>query len=83
NWTIDVYLMFVLRHTDIFPVGDLAVRNASIAVKSLAKDSSKAKILEIADIWKPYRTIAAMILWHYYLKTRASRSGKSTTDDPV
>lgn len=71
HWTIDVYLMFVLRHTDIFPIGDLAVRNAFIAVKGLKKNSSKEEILELAKIWKPYRTIAAMILWHHYLKSRA------------
>jgi DNA-3-methyladenine glycosylase II len=83
NWTIDVYLMFVLRHTDIFPVGDLAVRNACIAVKSLPKDFSKEEILEIAEIWKPNRTVAAMILWHYYLKTRASKSVKNNINEPV
>ena len=83
NWTIDVYLMFVLKHTDIFPIGDLAVRNACIVVKGLVKDSSKEKILDIAEIWKPYRTVAAMILWHYYLKTRAPKSGKNIINDPV
>jgi DNA-3-methyladenine glycosylase II len=83
NWTIDVYLMFVLQHTDIFPVGDLAVRNAVIAVKSLVKDVSKEKILDIAKIWKPYRTVAAMILWHYYLQTRASKPGKNYISEPV
>jgi DNA-3-methyladenine glycosylase II len=73
NWTVDVYLMFVLQHTDIFPVGDLAARNAVIAVKGLAKDISKEHILDMANIWKPYRTVAAMILWHYYLNTRSSK----------
>jgi DNA-3-methyladenine glycosylase II len=83
HWTIDVYLMFVLHHTDIFPVGDLAVRNAIIAVKSLAKVSSKEEILGIAEIWKPHRTVAAMILWHYYLKTRAANPGKNNISEPV
>ncbi len=83
SWTIDVYLMFVLQHTDIFPVGDLAVRNATIAVKGLAKDFSKEEILDIAEIWKPYRTVAAMILWHYYLKTHASKPGKNKINAPV
>ncbi len=83
NWTIDVYLMFVLHHTDIFPVGDLAVRNAAIVVKNLPLDSSKEDILKKAEIWKPYRTVAAMILWHYYLKTRAPKSGKNTMTAPV
>jgi DNA-3-methyladenine glycosylase II len=83
NWTIDVYLMFVLRHTDIFPVGDLAVRNACIVVKGLAKDYSKEEILRIAEQWRPYRTVAAMILWHYYLKTRSSTPGKKEISSPV
>jgi DNA-3-methyladenine glycosylase II len=83
NWTIDIYLMFVLQHTDIFPVGDLAVRNAIITVKNLPKDFSKEKILDIAETWKPNRTIAAMILWHYYLKTRASKSEKNNINGPV
>ena len=83
NWTIDVYLMFVLQHTDIFPIGDLAVRNAVIAVKGLAKDSSREEILEMAEIWKPYRTVAAMILWHHYLKTRAVKPGKNKIIEPV
>jgi DNA-3-methyladenine glycosylase II len=83
NWTIDVYLMFVLQHTDIFPVGDLAVRNAITTVKDLPKDFSREKILDIAEIWKPYRTIAAMILWHYYLSTRSSKSEKNNISGPV
>ena len=83
NWTTDVYLMFVLQHTDIFPVGDLAVRNAVIFVKGLVKDLSKEKILDLAISWKPYRTVAAMILWHYYLKTRASKPGKNIINEPV
>jgi DNA-3-methyladenine glycosylase II len=83
NWTIDVYLMFVLRHTDIFPVGDLAVRKAVIALKGIAKNSMKEEILDMAEIWKPYRTIAAMILWHHYLKSRASKTGKNNISAPV
>ena len=83
NWTIDVYLMFVLQHTDIFPMGDLAVRNAIITVKNLPKDSTKEKLQDIAETWKPNRTIAAMILWHYYLETRASKSEKNNISGPV
>jgi|SRR5450432_862106 DNA-3-methyladenine glycosylase II len=70
NWTIDVYLMFVLRHTDIFPAGDLAAINALLAVKNLPKDTPREKLLRIAEKWAPYRTIATMILWHYYLLSR-------------
>jgi len=70
NWTIDVYLMFVLRHTDVFPTGDLAAIKALLAVKNLPKDTPREKLLRIAEKWAPYRTIATMILWHFYLSSR-------------
>ena len=71
NWTIDVYLMFVLRRAEIFPLGDLAAVNALKQVKKLPADTSKEKVLTISAAWQPYRTVATMILWHYYLSIRA------------
>jgi len=69
NWTIDVYLMFALRRTDIFPIGDLAAVNALKRLKALPASISREEILEIADRWQPYRTVATMMLWHYYLSS--------------
>jgi len=71
NWTTDVYLMFVLRRSDIFPMGDLAAVNALKQIKNLPKDTGQEKILEINTQWQPYRTVATMILWHHYLSSRA------------
>jgi DNA-3-methyladenine glycosylase II len=71
NWTTDVYLMFVLRRADIFPMGDLAAVNALKQIKNLPKDTGQEKILEITTQWQPYRTVATMILWHHYLSSRA------------
>ncbi len=70
HWTIDVYLMFVLQHADVFPMGDLAAVSAMRAIKKLEKDTSREKLLLISENWKPYRTIATMILWHFYLSSR-------------
>lgn len=67
NWTIDVYLMFVLRRPDIFPLGDLAAVNALRRVKKLSRDTSKEHLLQITAGWRPNRTIATMLLWHLYL----------------
>lgn len=72
NWTIDVYLMFVLQRTDLFPVGDLALVNALKRLKKLESSITKEEIITISESWKPYRTVASMMLWHYYL----SRTGK-------
>ena len=67
HWTIDVYLMFILQRADIFPAGDLAAVNAMKRVKGLPLSTTKEELIELAAIWQPYRTIATMLLWHYYL----------------
>jgi DNA-3-methyladenine glycosylase II len=73
HWTIDVYLMFVLRRADIFPIGDLAAVNALKRVKSLPADITKPEMLDVAAQWQPHRTIATMLLWHDYLSKAAYR----------
>ena len=70
DWTADVYLLFALQRTDIFPIGDLAMVNALKEVKQLPVHTSKEEMLLLADAWRPYRSIAAMMLWHHYIKTR-------------
>lgn len=67
NWTVDVYLMFVLQRSDIFPAGDLAAVNALKRVKGLPITTDKDSKINVAAQWQPYRTVATMILWHYYL----------------
>jgi DNA-3-methyladenine glycosylase II len=69
NWTADVYLMFALQRADIFPIGDLAAVNALKRVKQLPVETTREKMLEITALWQPYRTLAAMLLWHYYLSS--------------
>ena len=70
HWTIDVYLMHALQRTDLFPLGDIALVNSLKEIKGLPKDISKEKMLAIAEPWRPYRTIASMILWHAYIQRR-------------
>jgi DNA-3-methyladenine glycosylase II len=74
NWTADVYLMFVLQHPDVFPIGDLAAVNALKRVKSVNADAIKEELIAIAATWQPYRTIATMILWHYYLSSPKNKN---------
>lgn len=69
NWTIDVYLMFVLQRSDIFPIGDLAAVNALRRVKGLSRDVPREHIQQVAAGWQPYRTVATMLLWHLYLSS--------------
>ena len=69
DWTVDIYLMHALQRLDLFPLGDLALINAMKMLMSLDKPT-KEELLVIAEPWKPYRTIATMILWHYYIKKK-------------
>lgn len=70
DWTVDVFLLFALQRTDIFPLGDLAMVNALREVKQLPKEISQEKLLALAEDWRPNRSIATMLLWHYYIQKR-------------
>jgi DNA-3-methyladenine glycosylase II len=70
DWTADVYLLFALQRTDVFPAGDLAMMNALKEIKQLPKHITKEEIIEMAEAWRPHRSIATMLLWHHYIKTR-------------
>ncbi|MFM9908441.1 MAG: DNA-3-methyladenine glycosylase family protein [Chitinophagaceae bacterium] len=70
DWTVDVYLLFVLKRADVFPTGDLAMMNALKEVKQLPTNTTKEYVLALAEKWRPYRSIACCLLWHHYLKTR-------------
>ncbi|HEV7781468.1 MAG TPA: DNA-3-methyladenine glycosylase 2 family protein [Chitinophagaceae bacterium] len=70
HWTVDVYLMHSLQRSDLFPLGDIALVNSLKEVKGLPKDISREAMLQIAEAWRPHRTVAAMILWHAYIKKR-------------
>ena len=70
DWTVDVYLMHALQRSDLFPLGDIALVNSLKEVMQLPKDISKEEMLAIAERWRPNRTVAAMILWHAYIKKR-------------
>jgi DNA-3-methyladenine glycosylase II len=67
QWTSDVYLMFCLQHKDIFPIGDIAVVNTVI---ELTRAKTKEEIIQLADNWKPLRSLAVYFLWHHYLTKR-------------
>jgi DNA-3-methyladenine glycosylase II len=68
NWTADIYLLHALQRTDIFPLGDLALVNAVQMIMN--QKLEKAEIEAKAAVWRPYRSIATMIFWHYYIKKR-------------
>ncbi len=73
DWTVDIYLLFALQRTDIFPTGDLAMINTFKEIKQLEKQVSKEEVIGLSQNWKPHRSVATMILWHYYIQKRGLR----------
>jgi len=70
DWTVEVYLLFALQRTDVFPLGDLAMVNALKEIKQLPKETNQEELLLLAEAWRPHRSIATMLLWHYYIQKR-------------
>lgn len=65
-WTADIYLLVCIGHADAFPSGDLALQEAArIALKKRTRPDVK-QLERIAKAWKPYRGVAARLLWSYY-----------------
>ncbi len=68
NWSVDVYLMFCMQHNDVFPLGDIAIKNT---MTELYLTQTTEQMKTISDTWKPYRSYACFTIWHYYLKKRS------------
>lgn len=65
-WTADIYLLFCLGHADAWPAGDLALQEAARIALRLRQRPDAKKITRIADAWRPWRGVAAHLLWAYY-----------------
>jgi DNA-3-methyladenine glycosylase II len=65
-WTADIYLLFCLGHADAFPSGDLAVQEAARIAFSLRKRPDAKALTKLAQAWRPWRGVAAHLLWAYY-----------------
>ena len=67
QWTANIYLLMVLRRPDIWPKGDVALATGAQQVKRLAQRPSQDELALMAEAWRPYRSVAARLLWHHYL----------------
>ncbi|MFN3655788.1 MAG: DNA-3-methyladenine glycosylase family protein [Pseudolabrys sp.] len=65
-WTADIYLLFCLGHADAFPAGDLAVQEAARIAFNIRKRPDAKALAKLAEAWRPWRGVAAHLLWAYY-----------------
>jgi DNA-3-methyladenine glycosylase II len=67
GWSADIYLLMALRRPDIWPTGDLALAGAMRRAKGMDGLPSGPEQAAVAEAWRPWRAVAARLLWHAYL----------------
>jgi DNA-3-methyladenine glycosylase II len=65
-WTADIYLLFCLGHADAWPAGDLALQEAARIAFGLDARPDTKQMIALAEAWRPWRGVAAHLLWAYY-----------------
>lgn len=65
-WTADIYLLSCLGHADAWPAGDLALQEAARLAFGLPARPTAKEMIALAEPWRPWRSVAARVLWTYY-----------------
>ncbi len=69
HWTSDIYLLMVLLRADVWPHGDRALAVAAYEIFNMEHIPTYEELQQMAKKWKPWRSVAARLLWHHYLST--------------
>ncbi len=72
-WTANIYLLMALRRPDIWPDGDIALASAVGNLRKMDSRPTFPELAKIAEAWRPFRSVAARMLWQYYLAERDGR----------
>jgi DNA-3-methyladenine glycosylase II len=73
RWTADIYLLMALGRPDVWPRGDLALLKAVQDLKGLAEPPTAVEFEALGKPWRPWRSVAARMLWNHYLHPPAAR----------
>ena len=75
EWTSDIYLLMAMLRPDVMPRGDVALHTAWHRVSGEPRPTSD-EFVRMAEKWKPYRSVAARLLWHFYLSEKRRKVEK-------
>ena len=70
RWSAEIYLIFALGRSDVWPAADLGLQLAVADCLGLAERPGERQLREIGDAWAPWRSIAACLFWQSYLHAR-------------
>jgi len=76
RWTAEIYLMFSLNRSDVWPAGDLALVVAAQHLLGLPRRPTADEMDAISEQWRPWRTTAAIMLWQYYRHIKPGAGGE-------
>lgn len=76
-WTAEVHLLFGLDRPDIFPAGDLALAASLAALRGLPERPKPKHLAALADAWRPWRSMAARLLWHHWRHVTGRPAGEA------
>lgn len=79
RWTAEVYLLFALQRPDVFPAGDLALAASLAHLRGLPARPAPGALRNMAEDWRPFRSLAARLLWHHWRHV----TGRPSMDDPL
>ena len=66
DWTADIYLLQCLGHADVWPAKDIGLQVAAQVLFELDNRPTADQLTELAEPWRPWRAVAARLLWSYY-----------------
>jgi DNA-3-methyladenine glycosylase II len=70
SWTADIYLLMALRRPDVWPSGDLALAQSLTMLRGMRARPAPRRLEALAERWRPFRSVAARMLWQHYLAER-------------
>jgi len=70
SWSADIYMLMAMRRADIWPAGDLALATTLMELNKLKVRLKPEELTVFAERWRPYRAVAARMLWQHYLAKR-------------
>ncbi len=83
RWSAEVFLLFSLDRPDVMPALDLALMVAAQRLKRLKTRPDPKKLLKLSEPWRPFRSYAARMLWHYYRNGPSGKGGGGIGGQPL
>ena len=74
RWSAENYAIFCDGRSDLFPIGDLGIKKGMAMLWNNNEPLSDDDMYLIAQNWKPYRTVAALMIWQYYTEKSLNQS---------